>query len=409
MSSLIEQAILDAKELKEAAIKNAEQLIIEKYANEIKSNLEQLLEQDLGTSTVPAVPAMPGAVVAAPPPVDPAKAQKDRDNVPSQLEYAVFDGMTVGKTKYPELNEEVEIDLTSLSEYEINPEKGPTKRNLKESYDISEEALQEMLADLDSHGSDYTVEESDGSEDMTGPLYEEDSYEDIDDSPDLEVGSSDEDKEENDSLLASLAGDIGSEEELEESIKVDYNENYIAGRDYGLGANTAEDTHTLMLSQLYDEAQELEKENESLKQQNESLKKKLAEAGKLIADAHKQHSSIKESFHSMKGKLAEVQLMNAKLLYSNKVLTDASLNERQKNKIVESLSNAESLEKVKIVYETLQSAVEDNTSWAPKSLSEAVSRRSSPILIKGSRREDKDANPVSETLSRMKILAGINK
>ena len=34
MSSLIEQAILDAKELKEAAIKNAEQLIIEKYANE---------------------------------------------------------------------------------------------------------------------------------------------------------------------------------------------------------------------------------------------------------------------------------------------------------------------------------------------------------------------------------------
>ena len=126
MSSLIEQAILDAKELKEAAIKNAEQLIIEKYANEIKSNLEQLLEQDdmsaLGgagaAAAMPAMPGVPGAATPAAPPVDPTKAQQDKDKVPTQLEYAAFDGLTIGKTKYPELNEEVEIDLTSLTEYE---------------------------------------------------------------------------------------------------------------------------------------------------------------------------------------------------------------------------------------------------------------------------------------------------
>ena len=165
-----------------------------------------------------------------------------------------------------------------------------------------------------------------------------------------------------------------------------------------------------MLSQLYDVLQEKDEENETLKQKNESLKKKLAEAQKMLSEAHKQYSSIKESFQSMKGNLSEVQLINAKLLYSNKVLSDASLNERQKNKIVESLTNAETLEKVQIVYETLQSAVEDSTSIkAPKSLSEAVSRRSSSLLIKANRREDRDANPVSETLSRMKVLAGINK
>lgn len=422
MSSLIEQAILDAKELKEAAIKNAEQLIIEKYANEIKSNLEQLLEQDLGAMpAMPAAPAMPGTVAPSPPPVDPAKAKADKDKVPNQLEYAAFDGMTIGKTKYADLNEEVEIDLTSLTEYELNPEKGPTKRNLQESFDISEEALQEMLSDLDAGGADYTQEESmydeeleeemTGMEDTTMPIYEEESTDDDMDLVSLDTG---EDEGESEDLLASVSAETpeGEEEisaEIAEALKIDYNENYIAGRDYGLGANTAEDTHTLMLSNLYDEVQEMEKENKDLKQQNESLKKKLAEAGKLIAEAHKQHSSIKESFHSMKGKLAEVQLMNAKLLYSNKVLTDASLNERQKNKIVESLSTADSLDKVKIVYETLQSAVEDNTSWAPKSLSEAVSKRSSSLLIKANRKEDRDANPVSETLSRMKVLAGINK
>ena len=36
MSSLLEQAIIDAKALKDAALKNAEQLVIEKYSDQIK-------------------------------------------------------------------------------------------------------------------------------------------------------------------------------------------------------------------------------------------------------------------------------------------------------------------------------------------------------------------------------------
>ena len=46
MSSLLEQAIVDAKALKEAALKNAEATIIDKYSEEVKSTLNQLLEQD---------------------------------------------------------------------------------------------------------------------------------------------------------------------------------------------------------------------------------------------------------------------------------------------------------------------------------------------------------------------------
>ena len=46
MSSLLEQAIVDAKALKEAALKNAEASIIEKYSAEVKSTLDELLEQD---------------------------------------------------------------------------------------------------------------------------------------------------------------------------------------------------------------------------------------------------------------------------------------------------------------------------------------------------------------------------
>jgi len=47
MSSMLEQAIVDAAALREAALKNAEQSIIEKYAPQIKEAVNSLLEGDL--------------------------------------------------------------------------------------------------------------------------------------------------------------------------------------------------------------------------------------------------------------------------------------------------------------------------------------------------------------------------
>jgi hypothetical protein len=46
MSSLLEQAIIDAKALKDAALKNAEQMVIEKYSEQIKDAVSVLLEQE---------------------------------------------------------------------------------------------------------------------------------------------------------------------------------------------------------------------------------------------------------------------------------------------------------------------------------------------------------------------------
>ena len=53
MSSLFERAIADAKELKETALKNAEQIIIEKYSSELKEAVENLLEQDEDEKAAP--------------------------------------------------------------------------------------------------------------------------------------------------------------------------------------------------------------------------------------------------------------------------------------------------------------------------------------------------------------------
>ena len=45
-SSMLEQAVIDAQSLKEAAIKNAEREILEKYSSDVKQAVDALLEQD---------------------------------------------------------------------------------------------------------------------------------------------------------------------------------------------------------------------------------------------------------------------------------------------------------------------------------------------------------------------------
>lgn len=46
MSTMLEQAIVDAKALREAAVKNAESAIVEKYNDEVRDAVTKLLEQD---------------------------------------------------------------------------------------------------------------------------------------------------------------------------------------------------------------------------------------------------------------------------------------------------------------------------------------------------------------------------
>ena len=46
MSSMLEQAIVDAKALRDAAIESAEEVVVERYSNQIKETVEALLEQE---------------------------------------------------------------------------------------------------------------------------------------------------------------------------------------------------------------------------------------------------------------------------------------------------------------------------------------------------------------------------
>ena len=53
MSSLLDEAIVDAKALREAVLKNAEASLLEAYAPKIEEAVEQLLEQDPAAAALP--------------------------------------------------------------------------------------------------------------------------------------------------------------------------------------------------------------------------------------------------------------------------------------------------------------------------------------------------------------------
>jgi len=91
------------------------------------------------------------------------------------------------------------------------------------------------------------------------------------------------------------------------------------------------------------------------------------------------------------------------LLYTNRVLRNTSLNERQKTKIVEAISNAGSVIEARTIFDTLQSTVEAAPRKSPQSLSEAIGRNRASV-IRATRHESTASDPFQD---RMKKLAGI--
>ena len=99
--------------------------------------------------------------------------------------------------------------------------------------------------------------------------------------------------------------------------------------------------------------------------------------------------------------------MNARLLYSNRILSDASLNERQKSKIVEAVAKAKTIEEAKTIAETLKETIAGSVKKGPKSLSESVNRKSNLSHVLP-RRKQQELNETLDFASRMKKLAGLD-
>jgi hypothetical protein len=158
----------------------------------------------------------------------------------------------------------------------------------------------------------------------------------------------------------------------------------------------------------YDQEMQLASmESTKYKEENEAMMKRVAELQESLSRRTKDATKLLRVVEQLKNKLDEVLVSNARLVYSNKTLSDASLNERQKSKIVETIATAQSTEEAKTLHETLTATVGSTPRSNPKSLSESVNRKSNLSSMMPRRKE----NVVTESMSfaeRMRKLAGIN-
>lgn len=422
MSNLLDDALVDAEALRETALKNAESILLEKFSDQIKNAVETiLLEQpedempeedplaaDPMADEEPAEPAeeVPDAPLAnaegvemCPCPDEEEVVTIDFDELERQVDALEADEEMPSEEAAEEmplgLEETLEIDVDILQEVAGNVD----------TVSIEEELLEELAETLEEDFfSDSASEESAEAQQagvaphITGPglSAEEDPTAQYSTTAAAPTNESREINEEN--IL----------EELIEALNVDIDPLKTEKSGW---MNTPQGTFQLAEEELLAMLQDSEK-REKHEEMAKALKK-LEESNTNLSNTVTKLSADKKEILSlsrkMKNKLQESNLTNSKLLYSNKVLMSDSLNERQKTKIVEALSNAETVEETKTIYETLQSATGTTIKKKmPESLSEAVSKTTSTLILSHRKRGEKESAQNDSSVERWKILAGLN-
>jgi hypothetical protein len=206
---------------------------------------------------------------------------------------------------------------------------------------VDEYDLSEILRQLD---------EEEGEDEEAGHEYEDapmDAFYDDEDEMDGEVDI--------DALLQELMG--GDDEEVEEY----HDEQMMSDKD-------AEETF--------------------MKKENKELKNELEEA----------YNAIK----IMKSSLNEVNMLNAKLLFTNKLFKAHSLNESQKIKVIDTFDRARTIREVKLVYTTLSESFASKKSLVRESIASkpvASTRPAKQIIL----------SEGDQIAARFKKLAGLGK
>ena len=383
MSNMLEQAIADAAALREQAIKNAEQSVIEKYSQQIKEAVDQMLEKEDPMAKV--------------------------DEVINEAE--------------EELNEEAEAPIAGMgvepqgSQIEAPPAWDSRYDNMMTNFSALVDNLpadENGMIELDLGDFEMSQEEEEAMGQEDAPQEPEMDLGDLGEEPEGE-DTSDAGGSLDDLLSEPLQEEVNLDEvadvlsEMLEGLEVDYDPQ---SDSLGKWRNnrSREEYNADMAEMLHDE--ESSEEEEVVDEEKEELMGKVNELHETIKALTQQNQQMESVLTKLEVHLEESLLSNAKLLYQNRTLSDASLNERQKSKIVEAIANAESPKEAKRLHETLKATVGStpNSKKGPQSLSESVNRRSNLSSMLNSRQNINESKQSADPfMEKMQKLAGIKK
>ena len=317
-SNLLKEAIADAKAVRETAIANAKIALEEAFTPRLQSILSQKLQQEM-------------------------TEEEDEDDV--NEEYGVEDTSDAdsskidGDNKQPQdkVNNSSDLAKTNpdtdveTAEVGLEPEE-VEKASVSESEE-SEEAEEVSEGEYNDEGEEEITTESEEEEEDEDELDLESIIRELE--GELEGDLEEELDDEEEGEVEDIASDVvdGHEEEMHEEESED---------DYESDEDEEIDLDEILREMGYGDDEEEVNEEEESEEDNSELEEAKAELAEAI-------STIK----SLKGTINEVNLLNAKLLYTNKLFRSYELTNEQKHKVVETLDRTSNVREVKLVFSTL--------------------------------------------------------
>jgi hypothetical protein len=418
-SKLLKEAIADAKAVKETALANAKIALEEAFTPRLQSILSAKLRAEAESEDKEA---------------EKVDEELSSDGIGSKVEagYAETPGanptldadtdLSVGVKKDSGKPEQAGTDYKKVAD--ISEEENPFADNQAGD---DEEAKQNEIAQLKARlaeleGEDSEEENPFAQSDDQSDMSDEFSMGGDDDSMDMD--SNDDESEDNMDLeaiireLEAQLGDDDSEKEEnmyeaeEEDEKEKANENLADGSE--AGTDKGEDPKVVVTNEAEEEDKKDDEEKNEVIDLEEILRE--MEADMKGDDEEKKDEAVKaelneayKTIKSLQKTINEVNLLNAKLLFANKLFRAHNMTNEQKVKVIETLDRTKSVREVKLVYSTLAENFKYSSSnkSTKKSISEGIASKAvkstKPAAAKAVIAESADFS------NRFKKLAGIIK
>jgi hypothetical protein len=328
MDDILKEAIADAKALRATALENAKIALEEAFTPRLKSMLSQKIQSE-----------------------DEEYGEGEGEVGSGDGHMEAEDEHEVEERMHGEDEEEVEERMKDEDEEEVSEEMEDEGEHMEDEGEHMEDEGEHM-EDEGEHMEDEGEHMEDEGEHM----------EDEEDELDLE------------SVIRELeeeldSSDIGDAENKEPSERATDSSEVGAQGPEGEGADEEggkENSEDEVVKEPVTEADEMEDEDEDI--DLEEVIKALSEEEGMededeedkVDEMKTQLKEYKDTIGYLREKLNEVNLMNAKLLFTNKLFRGFGLNNNQKLQVVEQFDRTKNLREIKLVYTTLAESFKGN-------------------------------------------------
>ena len=382
MDDLLKDAIADAKAVRETALENAKIALEEAFTPRLQSMLSKKIQSEIE--------------------VDEGEHEDDED-----VEERMDDEDEVEeRSKMRRDGDEIEDEgMHGDDEDEVDEMRGDDKDDVDES-DI-----------IEIDGVKYAPVVSEEDEDEMEEGEERGKDDDMDEDLDLDEILKELDEEE-----------VNEEEEIDEIEEVDEDVDEIEENDVSSGIGKSDNAHDKKSGDSTDigkagkakhesveaisEEEDEDKKDESVEEDIdlEEIVKALSEEEddeeekNEVAELQSELDEHRNVVKYLRSKLNEVNLLNAKLLFTNKLFRSYGLNNDQKMKVVETFDRAHNLREVKLVYSTLAESF--GSKQTKTEIKESKGSASKPVASTKSEKQEVISEG-HELRDRFKKLAGI--